>query len=234
MTTSTRQLVLYGVILAVTAGTTTWFYQWHHAAMVAFRQGEILLSQNHPREARSFFEEAVRLRARRPLPYIRLITWALAHKNTATALNVLDQFFDSNATIEPGQADQLAGLFDTAGQPQAALALLERLGATIERNPAAVLHKASLLSRLNQLDAAEAIYRQLITANAHNMAAQIGLIQTLTKARKVDEAEHFARSLVGQYPDNRQIRLELARTLTAANKIDQAINEYRRILSEAP
>jgi tetratricopeptide (TPR) repeat protein len=140
------------------------------------------------------------------------------------------------AGLRPAATDiqvTLAGLYEAAGQPDSAVAILQRQA--VSGSDPAVRHAlASALTRRKRWDDAIAQYRQLLAADSTDLKASYSLGLLFEIQGQADSAvEYFDRASALQ-PANTSIRRHIFNMLLAQKEYTDAIIEAEDILEQEP
>ena len=136
------------------------------------------------------------------------------------------------AGLKPGAADinvTMAGLYEATGQPDSAVAILQRQAAA--GNDPAVRHAlASALTRRKRWDDAAAQYRLLLVADPADLKANYSLGLLFEIQGRGDSAIVYYERAAGLQPANTAIRRRIFNALLAQKEYTDAILEAEDIL----
>lgn len=136
--------------------------------------------------------------------------------------------------LDSGLAGSAAGLLDSAGASDAALALLEKRRSMGPLERTETLHMGSLLRRQGRYEPALAAYDDLLRRNPGDIDVLADRAETYLWMGNPVEAERAAREMLALKPDSRAAQLVLARSLAAGGKAEAAIAQYKKLLGDMP
>lgn len=195
---------------------------------------ERLLAQGRTAEALDALREAMRLGR---VPAVRMdamLEAALIAGEARIAGEMALALMEAGRTVASGNVGRAAGLLDAAGDPQAALALLEKRRALGPLEDPETLHLAGLLRRGQRFDEALGLYAGMLAKNPGDMAAWADRAETYLWMGEPARAEQDARAMLARTPGSRAARLILARALAAGGNVEAAIAEYHNLLGDKP
>ncbi|MDD3310772.1 tetratricopeptide repeat protein [Pseudodesulfovibrio sp.] len=233
MHAQTRQRLGYMALLALSAATALILYPILHKPLVLLHRAEALTREGRTAEADALVIRAVFEGARRPDAVLRAAGRLLEDGRKDQAAELLRRALGDMPTIPAGLAGRMAGLLDSGGLPDEALALLLRTGPD-RRNREERLHLADLLRRRARYAEAVAEYDALLRKAPRDSEAALRKVETLSWQGSLDAALPLARELVRSDPENRPARLLLARILNWSGHTAEAEAEYKRLLGEQP
>lgn len=225
-----RQQLAYLILVAATVAASIGTYLVVEAKWVAFRFGEQSYRAGDYSQAAGYFEKAVAAGLTTDQAVFRLSDSLIAEGRREQAAQVLKGYLAEHK-LDRYAALRLAGVYDSLGQPQQALAVLADRTDLDPTGPAA-LYRAELMARLGRGDEALALIRQRLAGNPNDRAARLKLIELYTWTGQLDLALEKLEAWLAEHPDDRQLRFRLARVLAAAGKTDQAIRQYQQALGE--
>jgi len=233
MRVKTRQRLGYTALLALSAATALFLYPIINKPLVLLHRAETLAREGRTEEADELVVQAVREGARRPAPVLRAAGLLLEEGQQAKAVALLQNALKDMRPIPAGVAGRMAGLLDTHGLPQDALAILLQTEPE-RRTRGERLHLADLLRRQKRYAEALAEYDAVLRADPADAEAALRRVETLAWEGDLETALPLARELVRSEPENRPARLLLARILNWSGRVDEAEAEYKRLLGEQP
>ncbi|MEM8959927.1 MAG: tetratricopeptide repeat protein [Acidobacteriota bacterium] len=148
--------------------------------------------------------------------------------------------FDTYARAVELRPDNPRLLFDygsrlgNAGQPAAAIPLLERAVALAPEFPEAHHNLGSALARLGRLDEAEAAFTRVIDLDPRHDGARHLRAVVLTELDRHAEAIDMWRGVIERNPAWLEPRLRLADALSEENELTAAIQQLRAVVERAP
>lgn len=231
MDMQTRQKSIYAALLVLSAAGMLFLYPLVNRPLVLLHRAQTLAGEGRVSESDALIVRAVKDGARSADAVLRAAQILLETGEGRQAFSLLDQTLSETRPIRSGLAGQMAGLMDTYGYEDEALALLMRT-APEGRSRDEKLYLADLLRRQERYAEALVEYDRLLAEDPANAEAAMGRIETLAWAGDVKTALPLARELVRARPDDRAARLILARILNRSGRIDEAETEYRRLLGE--
>ncbi len=193
-----------------------------------------LLAQGRTAEALDALREAMRLGR---VPAVRLdgmLDAALRAGEASIAGQLALLLMEAGRTVDSGHVGRAAGLLDASGDPQGALALLEKRRALGPLDKPEALHLGDLLRRQGRFGAALSTYDDVLKGNPGDMAAWADRAETFLWMGEPARAEKDARAMLARTPDSRAARLILARALAAGGNVEGAIAEYHKLLGDKP
>lgn len=195
---------------------------------------ERLLAQGRVAEALEAVREAMRL-GRVPITRADgMLEVALKTGEASVSRELALLLMSRGRPVASGLVGRAAGLLDTAGDPDAALELLEKRRALGPLDAPEARHLGDLLRRAGRFDAALALYAGLLAENPDDTAAWADHAETFLWMGKPAEAERAAREMLARRPDSRAGRIVLARALAAGGRAEAAIAEYQKLLGDTP
>lgn len=220
-------------VLAALSVATSLVFRLAHPGLVAFKDGQIALGHGNQKQAKEFFEQALKLGVNQPLIDLQLARICLAQGDTAAARTLLENFLSKDPSSMPGRS-VLAGVLQHDGEISRATHLyLDALDNGQTLPPDARLHLADLFRQQKLYPDSDAIYRDLSgRGDRIGATASLHLAQSLAWQRNYDEAIRMLRAIIASAPDNAQARLLLARVLSWSGRNGEAVAEYKKILKE--
>ncbi len=195
---------------------------------------ERLLAQGNTAEALDALREAMRSGQ---VPITRadsMLGAALKAGDAGIAAQMARLLMDKGRPVDSGLVGKAAGLMDAGGDPDAALALLEKRRAMGPLEKPEILHLGDLRRRAGRFDAALSAYGELLKETPGDIEALADRAETYLWMGQPAEAEKAAREMLASRPGSRAARIVLARSLAAGGKAEAAIAEYKNLLGDKP
>ncbi len=231
MDMQTRQKSIYAVLLVLSAAGMLFLYPAVNEPIVLLHRAKMLAKEGRSSESDAMIVRAVNEGAHRPDAVLQAAKFLLESGRGRQASSLLEQTLSETRPTPVGLAGQMAGLMDSYGYDDEALALMMRVKhESLSRGERMQL--ADLFRRQQRYDQALAEYENLLAEDPMDAEAALARVETLTWARDMEAALPLARDLVRAHPDDRAARLVLARILSWSGRIDEAETEYRRLLGE--
>ena len=165
-----------------------------------------------------------------PRANLTLVTLLLAQDNLAEAEPLLVKMLAADA---PSGFMHMSAWLAKTRDPQAALALVQKLAADYPMLPEAQLAIAQAATQANKPDTVNAALQQADKLRPGWEAAALYRAQWLLKTSRSD-ALGFMQRFLGKYPQARDVRLAYARLLVSANQFPQARAEFTRLTTDIP
>jgi len=231
MNIRTRQRLGYATLLALSAAAALYLYPVFNNQLILLHKAEILANEGRSVEADAMLVRAVEEGARDPDALLLAAGRLLEEGRKDEVINLFREALNDRRPTPAGLAGRMAGLLDSRGLSDEALALLLQT-APERRNEEERLHLADLLRRNERYAEALAEYDAVLREDPASAEAGLRKVETLAWKGDLDTALPLARALVRAEPDNRAARLLLARILYWGGHVDEAEAEYKRLLGE--
>lgn len=195
---------------------------------------ERLMSQGKTAEALDALREAMRL-GRVPITRMdAMLKAALKAGDAGIAAQMALLLMEKGRPVDSGLVGRAAGLLDAGGDPDAALALLEKRRAMGAMEKPELLHLGDLRRRAGRFDAALSAYDEVLKGTHGDIEALADRAETYLWMGRPAEAEKAAREMLARRPGSRAGQLVLARALAASGKTEAAIAAYQKLLGDTP
>lgn len=227
-----RQYATFLVLSLAVVATCLAAYPHVRRAPLLVAASERLFVQGKTAEAQDALREAMRLE-RVPLNRAdHMLEAALKVGDGPMAGQTALLLMEKGRRVDSGLVGRAAGLLDAAGDPGAALGLLEKRRGMGPLGKSEALHLGGLLRRQSRLEAALSVYDELLKSAPDDTAAMADRAETYLWMGRPAEAEEAAREILARKPDSRAARLVLARSLAAGGNPEAAIAEYKKLLGD--
>ncbi len=233
LTGKSSQTGIYIGLIVLLGAVATFGYRELNQRLVFFRQARILYAAGQPEAALPLFEKSFAQGLSSPTALMLAAGAALASGNKELAAAFLDAFLLRTTRPTLDQLNEIAGLYDGYGMPEAAAALYSRYAPRVMADQAAALRLADFQRRAGEFEQARRTYAAILTAWPGQPEARLGLAETEGWAGAYPRALELAGEILRANPGDRRARLLYARLLSWSGRFGEAIQEYRNYLGDA-
>jgi tetratricopeptide (TPR) repeat protein len=201
-------------------------------AVVRYNLGRAMLAKGDEAQARTQFEEAIKLNAAYSPPKLQLAQMLLRAGDYARAAQLTQEVLTydaSNVVARLLRGRALIGMGDLKEARQE----LEQTTAAYPDFSEARLQLAAVDLRDKRYSAAERGFRD-VYQNSEDPRAFIGLVETQLAQNRVPAGVQMLKDQIAKHPDRTEYRIALANVSALTSDYPTAIAEYKKVLEKNP